>query len=111
LGGGAVDQDRHQRQRNVHGSSQARTRRRVTGQVTERGAAVAPEVRSGDVPEAILAEIDERGVDLVVMATRGHSGLVRAVLGSVTSEVVSRSPVPVVLLRVSADEEVGQVSG
>jgi nucleotide-binding universal stress UspA family protein len=60
---------------------------------------VSTHVRSGDVPEAILAEIDERGVDLVVMATRGHSGLVRAVLGSVTSEVVSRSPVPVVLLR------------
>src|SRR5207302_9171310 len=33
-GGGAVDHARHQRERNVHGSSQARTRRRVTGQVT-----------------------------------------------------------------------------
>jgi nucleotide-binding universal stress UspA family protein len=60
---------------------------------------VSTHVRSGDVPEAILAEIDERGVGLVVMATRAHSGLVRAVLGSVASEVVSRSPVPVVLLR------------
>jgi nucleotide-binding universal stress UspA family protein len=56
-------------------------------------------VRSGEVAEAILAEIGERDIDLVVMATRGRGGVMRAVLGSVTSEVVSRSPVPVVLLR------------
>ena len=60
---------------------------------------VRTHVRSGEVAEAILAEIAERHVDLVVMATRGHSGVVRAVLGSVASEVLSRSPVPVVLLR------------
>jgi nucleotide-binding universal stress UspA family protein len=60
---------------------------------------VRTQVRSGDVAEAILAEIGEARVDLVVMATRGHSGLVRAVLGSTASEVLSRSPVPVVLLR------------
>ena len=60
---------------------------------------VRTHVRSGAVAEAILAEIDEGRVDLVVMATRGHSGVVRALLGSVASEVLSRSPVPVVLLR------------
>ena len=60
---------------------------------------VRTHVRSGDVAEAILAEIDERRVDLVLMATRGRSGVVRAVLGSIASEVLSRSPVPVVLLR------------
>src|SRR5689334_7195527 len=32
-GGGAVDHARHQRQRQVHGSNQARTRRSVIGQV------------------------------------------------------------------------------
>ena len=60
---------------------------------------VQTHVRSGEVAEAILAEIAERHVDLVVMATRGHSGVVRAVLGSVAGEVLSRSPVPVVLVR------------
>jgi nucleotide-binding universal stress UspA family protein len=60
---------------------------------------VKTHVRSGEVAEAILAEIDEQHVDLVVMATRGHSGGVRAVLGSVASEVLARSPVPVLLLR------------
>src|SRR3982074_2316512 len=33
-GGGAVDHARHQRERDAQGSSQARTRRSVTGQVT-----------------------------------------------------------------------------
>jgi nucleotide-binding universal stress UspA family protein len=60
---------------------------------------VRTHVRSGDVTKAILAEITEARVDLVVMATRGHSGVVRALLGSTASEVLSRSPVPVVLLR------------
>ena len=60
---------------------------------------VRTHVRSGEVAEAILGEIDQGRVDLVVMATRGHSGVVRAVLGSVSSQVLSRSPVPVVLLR------------
>jgi len=60
---------------------------------------VKTHVRSGAVGEAILAEIAEARADLVVMATRGHSGVVRAVLGSTASEVLSRSPVPVVLLR------------
>ena len=56
-------------------------------------------MRSGEVPQSILTEIDERVVDFVVMATRGHGGVVRAVLGSVASEMVSRSPTPIVLLR------------
>jgi nucleotide-binding universal stress UspA family protein len=60
---------------------------------------VGTHVRSGEVTQSILTEIDERGVDLVVMATRGHGGIVRAVLGSVASEMVARSPAPVVLLR------------
>ena len=68
-------------------------------ELTASGLRVKTNVRSGEVVEAILAEIDEQRVDLVVMATRGHSGVVRAVLGSVAGEVLSRSPVPVVLLR------------
>src|SRR5262245_8009981 len=40
-GGGAVDQARHQRQRNVQGSSHARTRRSVTGQATVHALAAA----------------------------------------------------------------------
>jgi nucleotide-binding universal stress UspA family protein len=64
------------------------------------------QVRSGDVVEAILGEADEPG-SVVVMATRGHGGVVRAVLGSTASELLHRSPVPVVLLRADARPSVG----
>lgn len=62
------------------------------------GLPVSTRVRSGDVVEAILNDIDEGG-SVVVMATRGHAGVVRAVLGSVASELIAKTPVPVVLLR------------
>ena len=49
---------------------------------------VSTHVRSGDVPGAILHEIAERGVDLVVSATRGHGNVLRGLVGSVATEVL-----------------------
>jgi nucleotide-binding universal stress UspA family protein len=60
---------------------------------------VSTHARSGEVGQAIVKEISARGADLVVMATRGQGGVRRAVLGSVASEVLSLSPVPVMLVR------------
>ena len=54
--------------------------------------------RSGDAADVILQQVDERKADLVVMRTRGRSGIGRAVLGSVAETIVKRSPTPVVLL-------------
>jgi len=63
---------------------------------------VSTHVRSGDVVEAIIGEVGDGGSDVIVMATRGHAGVVRAVLGSVASELLSKSPVPVVVVRAGA---------
>jgi nucleotide-binding universal stress UspA family protein len=63
---------------------------------------IATHVRSGDVVEAILNEVDESASNAIVMTTRGHGGVVRAVLGSVASELLGKSPVPVVLVRAGA---------
>jgi nucleotide-binding universal stress UspA family protein len=71
----------------------------VRDEFSSPGSNVSTHVGSGDVVEAILRELDDGGSDVIVMATRGHGGMVRAVLGSVASELLSRSPVPVVLLR------------
>jgi nucleotide-binding universal stress UspA family protein len=60
---------------------------------------VSTNVRSGDVVEAIIGEVNQAASDVIVMATRGHAGVVRAVLGSVASELLTKSPVPVVLVR------------
>jgi nucleotide-binding universal stress UspA family protein len=72
---------------------------------------VSTSVRSGDVVEAILSEVDDTGSSVIVMATRGHSGVVRAMLGSVASELLSKSPVPVVVVRAGAQpmEHVRQI--
>ena len=41
---------------------------------------VSTHVRSGDVADEILTAIDDLRADVVVIPTRGHSGMVRAVL-------------------------------
>jgi nucleotide-binding universal stress UspA family protein len=57
-------------------------------------------VREGqETAREILDEIQRRSIELVIMCTRGRGGLERAVLGSVTQDVLANSRVPVMLLR------------
>ncbi len=49
--------------------------------------------------DAILEAAHDFSADLIVMVTRDHNRLVRAVLGSVTDEVLHRSGRPVLILR------------
>jgi nucleotide-binding universal stress UspA family protein len=60
--------------------------------------AVRTEIREGRPTEEIEAAVRELGCDLVVMATRGRSGLRRAVLGSVADHVARHTPGAPVLL-------------
>jgi nucleotide-binding universal stress UspA family protein len=53
----------------------------------------------GDPAQALLAVIRKQRVDLVVMTTRGHSGLKRAFLGSVADEIVRAALCPVLVIR------------
>jgi len=56
-------------------------------------------VRAGTPAKAVLDAEDELGIDLVVMATHGRTGVKRLRLGSVTEEVVRRSARPVMTIR------------
>ncbi|SEO21432.1 Nucleotide-binding universal stress protein, UspA family [Halogranum amylolyticum] len=56
---------------------------------------VVAAVRVGVVHRTILDYAEENEVDLVVMGTHGRSGLSRALLGSVTEQVVRESSAPV----------------
>ena len=49
--------------------------------------------------EAIVDAAKTLGCDLIVMASRGRRGVSRLLLGSQTAEVVSHSPVPVLVVR------------
>jgi nucleotide-binding universal stress UspA family protein len=47
--------------------------------------------------EAIIATAKDRGCDLIVMSSRGRSGLSAMVLGSVTSKVLTHTKTPVLV--------------
>jgi nucleotide-binding universal stress UspA family protein len=47
---------------------------------------------------------EQNGVDLIIMATHGHTGLSHFLLGSVTERVVRKAPCPVLTVRSRGDE-------
>ena len=63
------------------------------------GTQVDTAVRWGAPTAEIVAVAIELGADLVAMATHGRGALERALVGSVTQDVLVKSPVPVMLLR------------
>ncbi len=58
-------------------------------------------IRRGDPLTEILNFVKHENMDLIVMATHGRTGLVRALLGSVAEEVIRRSTVPVLAVKPS----------
>ncbi len=54
---------------------------------------------SGPAATEIVAAVDKESAELVVMGTRGRTGLQHALLGSVAERVVRTSPVPVLTVR------------
>lgn len=53
----------------------------------------------GSPAEAILAQVNAGGHDLVMMGSRGRGAVGSLFLGSVSSNVLHRSPVPVLIVR------------
>jgi nucleotide-binding universal stress UspA family protein len=60
---------------------------------------VHSEVREGPPFSEIVRYAKEAEVDLIVMGTHGHTGLVHVLLGSVTEKVVRKAPCPVLTVR------------
>jgi nucleotide-binding universal stress UspA family protein len=56
-------------------------------------------VHYGPIVETILDVAASEGADLIAMASRGRSGLGRAVYGSVAAGLLQRSNVPILLVR------------
>ena len=52
-----------------------------------------------EVHDAIIANARERGCDLIVMGSRGTSGLALELLGSVAQKVLTISTIPVLVYR------------
>jgi nucleotide-binding universal stress UspA family protein len=67
-----------------------------------RGAGVPSEgvaLERADASIAILEEVERWGADLVIVGSHARQGLERLLFGSVSGDVVARSPVPVLVVR------------
>ncbi|MDB4433291.1 universal stress protein [bacterium] len=63
--------------------------------------------RRGDAVEEIVRVARDRDVDLIAMATEGHEGILDALRGSVTEQVVRRAPCAVLAVPADAiDDEI-----
>jgi nucleotide-binding universal stress UspA family protein len=63
------------------------------------GLDVVASVRSGAPADEIVREVEASGADLIVLATRGKSGLSRFLLGSVADKVTLGAPCSVLSIR------------
>ena len=57
------------------------------------------QVTAGNPADAIVRTAEDLEVDLIVMATHGHTGLQHVLLGSVAEKVVRHAPCPVLTVR------------
>lgn len=77
----------------AEGELDAFLQRVPTGRATFRRVLTA-----GLASHTVLEYATREGIDLIVMGTRGHRGLRRFLLGSVTEEVLQRSDLPVLVV-------------
>lgn len=68
------------------------------------GQPVEQDMATGDPAHALMDILERQGCQAVIMTTHG-AGLRAAVLGSVSQEVVQRSPVPVTLVKPRPEPE------
>lgn len=72
----------------------------VQSKLSSEGIAVKTESIEGASPAStIAAYTQQNGVDLIIMATHGYTGVKKMLLGSVAHQVLHESQVPVLLIR------------
>jgi len=78
----------------------------LAGTLRRDGLTVESELRLGRAADEIVGEAREMGADLVIVGNRGHGPFEATLLGSVSSNVVDRSPCPVLVARSAATGKV-----
>jgi nucleotide-binding universal stress UspA family protein len=77
---------------------------RYADQVRAAGLACEVVVREGYPATVIEDAAEELSVDLVVIGTRGHTGIKHLLLGSIAERVVQKAPCPVLTVKPKADQ-------
>ena len=70
----------------------------AAARLRESGRRVDSEMRDGDAAGEIIAAAEKRGADLIVLGSRGRTGLTRLLLGSVARNVLSGSTASVLVV-------------
>lgn len=78
---------------------------RMNHEFNMKGIKVEPHIVSGGIHAAILDFIRQNDADLVVMGTKGASGMKAWMIGSNTEKIVRSSPVPVIAVKGFQDEQ------
>ena len=72
---------------------------RVAGRIRKHGLPVNVAIYEGRAHEEICRYAEDESVDLIVLSSRGQSGLTRWMMGSVADRVIRGSQVPVLIVR------------
>ncbi|WP_227376291.1 universal stress protein [Haladaptatus halobius] len=76
----------------------------IVEQARERDIETTAAVRRGNPHDDILTYAEEYDIDVIVMGTHGRTGVKRALLGSVTENVVRHSEIPVLTVHRDPEE-------
>jgi nucleotide-binding universal stress UspA family protein len=80
----------------------------VAREVRRLGVPCQTAVREGPIPATILDEARKSRAGLLVLGTRGHTGLARFFLGSVAAAGAAKAPCPVLLVPPAARPRPGR---
>ena len=70
----------------------------------DKGVVAEVKVLLGNVHDQLIDYISENGVDLIIIATHGRSGVSRLFLGSVADRLLRHAPAPVLMVRAPGSE-------
>jgi len=85
--------------KNEHAEEAQRQLEQLVRDQVPAGLPVTAEVRTGDAVEEIIQFAENKGADLVVMATHGRSGLSHMLMGSTAEQVIRKASCPVLTLK------------
>jgi nucleotide-binding universal stress UspA family protein len=60
---------------------------------------------TGPTEEAIIQFAEKQSADMIIMGTQGASGLAKVLVGSVTADMIAKSPVPVLAVPANNNDE------
>ena len=80
----------------------------IATRAAEHGIDAVTEVRRGIPAREIRSYITDTGIDLICMGTRGHTGLDRVLLGSVTTRIVRTVDIPVLSVKSKLTEALSE---